>query len=308
MGDALPAQCRVFSFHSTKGGTGKTTLALHLASHLARNTSGQEGQRTCFIEADLTGASVARFMEFGPSSARQTVVRVLLSDPTCDVHLPASELWTIPVRDTDRRLLALPSATRTKLDADTSEHVARVLLRYIYLEGDTEYAADRLWQLIHHLATAEEGPITCFVVDHSPGLHSLSRTFFEKMIESGSKAATQWSSHVAMVVATVDAPDLHETCERLRQLVRSTGSSPLRHPGLMLLLNRVPADMDPGGIDVGIDDILLVRGVTFCAVDEELAPGNPNAQLRGLLADGGGPGGLRTDAASLNILYESLGV
>lgn len=50
---------RLITIHSQKGGVGKTLIGLYLARRLAQNLDGWKSERTVFIDADLTGTSVA---------------------------------------------------------------------------------------------------------------------------------------------------------------------------------------------------------------------------------------------------------
>lgn len=50
---------RLITIHSQKGGVGKTLIGLYLARRLSQNLGGWKPERTVFIDADLTGTSIA---------------------------------------------------------------------------------------------------------------------------------------------------------------------------------------------------------------------------------------------------------
>ena len=55
---------RVFSFHSFKGGVGKTTLALMLAGRLSESV-GYRSPNVCFLNLDFFGSPIIRNAQEG---------------------------------------------------------------------------------------------------------------------------------------------------------------------------------------------------------------------------------------------------
>lgn len=73
---AEPPRLRCLSFHSVKGGVGKSTLALLCARELARSTP------VVLVDMDLTGTSLADVLPLLPPKAAKRAGKLVLTRPT----------------------------------------------------------------------------------------------------------------------------------------------------------------------------------------------------------------------------------
>ncbi len=295
---------RVLSLHSVKGGTGKTVLSLQLAAHLARSHGP-----TCLVDADLTGCSLAQSEVFTVPAGDQckSLADLLLSDPTC---IPRVAGATLPSFDAGegQRVSGVFATTDAYSPNARRQYRQRALLRFVYLEAESGYACERLVQLIGALSGGPAG-VRNFVVDHSPGLHSLSRSFLAAVLGGGNGVGPSVSA-VAILVASSDTPDRATTSAFLAHghAQAADQAVPLvLDPRVKLVENRVPSPMAVQTWDL-IDGIPVVPGVNLCQIAEEPPAGPGPPGLRRLLASGNSPLALQEDLPILQALYSFVGI
>jgi len=126
--------CRVMAFMSAKGGVGKTTIAVNIASALA----GQ-GKRVLFIDFDLQFGDASLFLNIEP---RRTLVEMVQETPEIDAEVVERYLTKHP-----SGLYVLPTGRRPEESEYVSPTDVRVILqavrkRFDYVIVDTSPLAN----------------------------------------------------------------------------------------------------------------------------------------------------------------------
>lgn len=207
MPDAAPADLKVWSYHSVKGGVGKTTLSLLTARALA-----QRGEQVLVVDLDLTGTSLADGLALrAPTWAdpegrtaltrrpddwlpREEGIRKRARDPedppflndfllrtqnaawTREEAHPEALAWKLPADDAlADRLMVLPSSA---FPADLEQ-----VLALLYDEPFSAWAESRLEWLLD--AVLEKTTIRHVVIDTPPCIPGISRAVLSAAMRLG---------------------------------------------------------------------------------------------------------------------------
>lgn len=242
--DAL-AELNVWSFHSVKGGVGKTTLSVLVARHLA-----ERGERVLVVDLDLTGTSLAdglalrapvwddpegRRLLTRPPDRREAIgdrlfgsrertpasppflndflLREQDEDWTVDEAHPEAFAWSLPEDDAlaDRLFVVPSSAFPSDLDR---------VLALLYDEPFSAWAESRLEWLLDALLS--KTGFRHVVIDTPPCIPGISRAVLSaamrlgrepkvRLSEDGPNPPALWSASVRWspwLVASEDRQDL----------------------------------------------------------------------------------------------------
>lgn len=264
---------RCFSFHSVKGGVGKSTLSTFVAHGLAR-----QGEDVVLIDLDLTGTSLSDVLALeaprwngdaidlrsppgaGYFDRAETLRRIATRDPsrleTMQVpYLNDFLLWSDPDWSTDRDVVPQALSWRVKegpakLAVIPSSALPADLERIIPVIFDEEHAAfleARLEVLLDALVPPDG--VRVVVIDTPPTIPGLSRSVLSLGLRLGRETkraladdeyvpaqlrASPVSWQVGIVVSR-DRQDLR-AAERWLQLVEDADEQLFR-----LIVNRVPS-------------------------------------------------------------------
>ena len=181
---------RVFSFHSFKGGVGKTTLALMLAGRLSESV-GARSPNVCFLNLDFFGSPIIRNAQEGD------LVGPLLR---YDRHAANRYGFTASLKAAKLSVVTLTRGGDNDPDPKRGEFslayfgvdikAVQDLAPSSLNEWQCEYIATRVVELIHHMHSEgieiagggdNKTKPTYFIIDNAPGLHGLAQSIMQRI-------------------------------------------------------------------------------------------------------------------------------
>ena len=170
---------RIYTLHSQKGGVGKTSVALALAG-----ISGARGKKTLFIDADMTGASIADVPGMECEIGNEKWFNELILTNPNEFAIITSLTSASPVSE-DMKLEAKYCRKTTKhesvsfIPSSASPEAVEAVVPLIAQEDHLHFFRHRIEDII---AAAIRTGFEVIILDHSPGLFGLKTAGLHSLI------------------------------------------------------------------------------------------------------------------------------
>ena len=170
----------IYSIHSTKGGVGKTSLALVIAciEKLKRD------RKALILDGDLTGTSIDDiFGEVGKETKKIWLNDFLLANPT--EHL--SFIKRVKSSRTSKKLLSIEKFYKNKdeeffsyIPSSSSYEKVKEIVPLVMQEDDLGFFTSRIEDLLYSLHSTDFDSV---IIDTHPGFYGFSKAMFKMLLD-----------------------------------------------------------------------------------------------------------------------------